>query len=148
MRETFNIEDYGHKIVDFLKHRVIGLERAYVSINVIILLLGLATSIFSIIFASKLFGLTTVPDWYPYITAGIGAFTTLVTSLFNFFHIRESLKRDQNALNRVWVEINKYESQLVPKYRLKDREYNLFVAVEAILGNETAKTEVLNSEQR
>ncbi|WP_128008374.1 hypothetical protein [Mycoplasma sp. ATU-Cv-508] len=125
MRETFNIEDYGHKIVDFLKHRVIGLERAYVSINVIILLLGLATSIFSIIFASKLFGLTTVPDWYPYITAGIGAFTTLVTSLFNFSTSANRSNATKTLLNRVWVEINKYESQLVPKYRLKDREYKL-----------------------
>lgn len=134
--------EYGKKTINWIKRKIRVLKRVFVALNIFILFAALVTSLFAI-FITAYLG-SSLPFWYPYVTAGIGAFTTFTTSMINFFVVRDKIKNYQVAFNKIWIEINKFNSKLVNKYKNKERNWHLFVAIEAILGNEAAKLEVIN----
>lgn len=135
-------KDYGHKTVFHLKRKIKHLKHVFVTLNIFILFAALTTSIFAILVTAYL--AHALPWWYPYLTAGIGAFTTFTTSLLNFFIVRDKIKIYHHALNKIHIEINKYDSKLVNKYKGNEKDWHLFIAIEAIMNNDAAKMELIN----
>ncbi len=134
--------DYGKNVIKNLKKRLVRVKLIFVTLNFFIIFAALATAIFAIVLTAY-FG-SPLPIWYPFLTAGIGSFTTFVTLLINFFIVREKIKNYQSWLNKIWIEINKYDSKLSNKYKGADKNWHLFVAIDAILGNIAAQLEVIN----
>lgn len=144
LKKLWNINDirYGEKIAKKVKKKIHILKGLFIFLNILILLTALVTAIFAIYVTAFL--ANSLPFWYPYLTAGIGAGTTLITSLINFFLISDKIKKNEVTYNKILMELNRFQTKLVKKYATSDRRWHLFVAIEAILGNDAAKLEVIN----
>lgn len=135
-------KNYGGKVIEDLKRRLSFFKIIFLILNIFIWFSALVTSIFAIL-VTAYYG-TSLPSWYPFLTAGIGAFTTFTTSLINFFLVRDKIKDYQNFLNKIRLEVNKYNYKLMKKYQDSERNWHLFLVIESIIGNNAAAREVIN----
>ncbi len=144
LKKLWNINDvnYGKKIAKRVKKKINILRTIFIALNILILAIALVTAIFAIYVTAFL--AAKLPSWYPYLTAGIGAGTTFITSLINFFIISDKIKKNEVIYNKILMELNRYQTKLVKKYEGANNKWHLFVALEAILGNDAAKAEAIN----
>lgn len=135
-----NIEEYQTRTINERKRNIKKHRRIYIILNVLIITASLFSAVLSTIVVSKLV-YKSYPEWFFFATAGISAVTALGSTLLNFFIVHDALKREEKNLNLIHLEIVKYDNELEKRYIGKDREYNLFVFLEAIIGSGPAREE-------
>jgi len=62
--------------------------------------------------------------------------------MLNFFSIKPDYEKHKKNLKKIEAEIVLYENKLTDEYKSSTRDYDLFLAIEVILGSVPAKKEV------
>ncbi len=113
-------------------------KTVFISFNIIsfiatFALLALATIVFA-----NLAGNGT-PDWYFTVTTGIAAMVALITTLANFFYVKEKQVQYQAEIEYIEAEIAFFQLGLKEYSNQKTKEYILFHNVTAFIGYNAAK---------
>ena len=111
----------------------------YISLNVLILLATMATSIITTLMISHLVW-DGFPDWFFFFSAGAGALTAFFTSMINFFVIKTQMKELRLKKELIYQELLLYNNKLTYKYaRMDRRDFYLFNSISRIVGSESAQ---------
>lgn len=116
----------------------------FLILNIISALMILFTAVLTPLMISHLLYIDSYPDWFFYATAGASAVGGFVTSLLNFFVIKEKITTSEEMINLIESELVLFYNKATPSYKGKNAEFNLYVAVGSILGSKAAKQEVSN----
>ena len=109
----------------------------YVSFNIISFISIFALLAMSTIVFSKLISDTT-PDWYFIVTTGISASVALITSVANFFYVKEKTEQYSSEIDYIQAEITYFELNL-KDYKTKNKEFVLYHNVSSFIGIKAAK---------
>lgn len=113
-------------------------RRFFILFNVLSMLAGFAILTLSTLVVSKTL-FKTVPSWYFYSTTVVTAFITLITSLINFFYIKDKYQENLKNNQLIKAEIIKHSSKSELYAKSKNPDFEIFHRVNLILGIATAK---------
>ena len=80
-----------------------------------------------------------VPSWYFYATTVVSAVITLITSLINFFYIKDQAEHYKKLHQYIQGEIIKHSSNSEVYKNNKHKDFEIFHRVNVKMGNEYAK---------
>ena len=100
--------------------------------NILTAAAALAAVIITTIIVSKLLN-TAVPAWYLYFTTSISAVTALITSLVNFFLLKDNIAKFARRKVLIGAELIKYHQQTEQYSSEQDRAWLLFTTVFTIV---------------
>ncbi len=122
--------------------QAIGRQRiaksVYISFNIISFISVLVLLAFSTIIFSKIVT-TGTPDWYFTVTTGIAAFITFMTSMANFFYVKEKQEQYKSEIEYIESEIAYFQLGLKDYTNKKTKEFVLFKNVTSFIGFTMAK---------
>ena len=72
---------------------------------------------------------TSIPEWYFYATTVVTAIVTLVTSLINFFYVKDKYDKNKELSQFIEGEIIKYSVNSEEYSKTKDKELLIFEKV-------------------
>lgn len=108
------------------------------NINILFSLISILAGAFVVIFTAVVFsGLVTTgtPDWFFYGTTGVSAAIAFLTSLFNFFYVKENVAKYKLRFEKIRLEITKYKLEIGEyKKAANKKDINLFENIMYILG--------------
>lgn len=116
-------------------------KRMFYTFNIIIGLGTLTTATLTALAVSKTVW-SSYPEWYFFVTAGIAAVTTLLSSTINYFLVRDKIHSYKRKLNWIRAEEAKHKMGVGRRYQQKNKDYHLYLSVAAYLDNLSAKKEV------
>lgn len=126
-----------------LERKLVKFKRLFFTLNFIAILAGAFSSILVAIMISHLV-YDAWPMWYFYASTAASALTTLVTSLLNFYVVRDTINKSKKTLNLISKEEALYHNKAATRYKGKSAEFNLYLSVGAILDSKAAKKAVKN----
>lgn len=115
-------------------------KKTFYILSVIIALGVASTAIITTIMVSKVW-YQQYPNWFFFFTAGISAFSALLTSIINYFLIRDKIQSYKRKLLWIEAEEEKYRLKLTRKYQSHYRDYHFYTSVASYLDNMSAKRE-------
>lgn len=132
--------EYVHNASTTVNKYLIRYKRIFYTLNVIIGAGTASTAILTALLVSKIFW-ATYPEWYFFVTAGVAALTTLLSSTINYFLVKDKIHSYQRKINWIKAEEAKHDMKLGKKYQSHKRDYNLYLSVASYLDNFSAKRE-------
>ena len=135
--------NYKDKIIKILDRKIKKHTVLYNTLRVITFMGAFASTIIvSLIMGRVFFG--SYPVWFFFATAAITAIVAFITSLTNFFVLKEKMLKYKKERRLVKYEILKYENNISERYKRGNEEYNLNIAIGVIIGSKAAKKELSN----
>lgn len=131
---------YTDRKLDELTKELKYLRVTYFTLNIISGILGAAGAIITALVISKIIW-SNYPSWFFFLTAGVSSFGTFTSSIINFFWIKDQIEKKKSQIIDIESEIYLFESKAIDRYKLKNREYILFLKVAMIAGNTKAREE-------
>lgn len=122
------------------KTKRVGLiyKRLFNYFNVLSMIAAFVITTLSTIVFSKVW-FSSVPSWYFYSTTFVTALITFITSIINFFYIKQKYLDAVRNHELIKSEIMKYSEKIGHYKAAKNRDFEIFHRVNLILGNQLAK---------
>ena len=135
--------DYKDEVMKYLNNKI-KITRTFFNILRVITFFGAfaTVTIVALIMGRVFIGF--YPAWFFFATASITASLAFITSLINFFVLRENMDKYRTERRRVKFEILKYENNISERYAHGNKQYNLNIAIGEIIGSKAAKKELSN----
>lgn len=143
-------QEYGQEAFKIVQKRLKTFRRTFYTLNTTTLILGLISTIITILTLSKQVKLfldqnDKVPDWYFFVIASFSAIGTLSSGIINFFVIRDKIKTYNNKSEDIKTIMVDYENKISSEYQNKAScEYFLFVNIALVMDNDLKRKEIIH----
>lgn len=143
-------QEYSQEAFKIVQKRLKTFRRTFYTLNTTTLILGLISTIITILTLSKQVRLfldqnDKVPDWYFFVIASFSAIGTLSSGIINFFVIRDKIKTYNNKSEDIKTIMVDYENKISSEYKNKAScDYFLFVNVALVMDNDLKRKEIIH----
>lgn len=110
----------------------------FILLSLFMFMCGLFTGVITPIVISKSF-FTSFPTWYFIASASATALSGLVSSLLNFYVVKDSMSKCKMNINMINKEIILYINKSTKNYQDTNRDYNLYISIGMIMNSHAAK---------
>ena len=134
---------YKDEVLKVLEHRI-KTNKVFLYVLRVLTFLG---AFASVIIVSLIMGkiiYSSYPTWFFFATASITSVIAFITSLINFFVLKDNLEKYKKEKELVNIEILKHENGISKRYKSKDKDFNLNISIGVIVGSKPAKKERSN----
>lgn len=132
---------YAQDLLDIRKTKVRVNKTLYFVLNISSAFFAFASATLIALIFSKIF-FSKWPEWYFFASAGTSAFITLLSSVVNYFTVKDNMIKYRHEIKLIEREIFKYEHRMGKLYANKDKDFFLYANVASIVGSREAKKEV------
>ena len=139
-----NNKDYKDQVLEILKHKIKRNKILLYSLRILTFLGAFASIIIVSLIMGKII-YSSYPAWFFFTTASITSIITLITSLINFFILKDNFEKYKKEKELVQLEILKHENSISKRYKSKDKDFNLNISIGVIVGSKEAKKERSNA---
>lgn len=143
-------QEYSQEAFKIVQKRLKTFRRTFYTLNTTTLILGLISTIITILTLSKQVRLfldqnDKVPDWYFFVIASFSAIGTLSSGIINFFVIRDKIKTYNNKSEDIKTILVDYENKISSQYQNKAScDYFLFVNIALVMDNDLKRKEIIH----
>ena len=135
--------DYKEEVMKELNKKIKVTKAFFNTLRIITFIGAFSTvTIVALIMGRVFFG--SYPVWFFFATASISAVVAFISSLINFFVLKDNIDKYRKERTRVKLEILKYENNISERYKHGNKQYNLNIAIGEIIGSKAAKKELSN----